>query len=54
MSKTITLRIPEEIYDRLSSNDQSFNQTVIDNLEEHQQMLKYSEDELKGKFTPEE
>lgn len=54
MSKNITLRIPEEIYDRLSSNDQGINQTVINILEEHQQLLKYSEEELRGKFTPEE
>lgn len=54
MSKNITLRIPEEIYDRLSSNDQGINQTVLEIIEEHQQMLKYSEDELKGKFSPEE
>jgi len=54
MNKNITLRIPEEIYDRLSSNDQGINQTVLEIIEEHQQMLKYSEDELKGKFSPEE
>lgn len=54
MSKNITLRIPEEMYDRLSSNDQGINQTVLGIIEEHQQLLKYSEEELRGKFTPEE
>lgn len=54
MSKNITLRIPEEMYDRLSSNEQGINQTVLGIIEEHQQLLKYSEEELRGKFTPEE
>ena len=42
------------MYDRLSSNDQGINQTVLGIIEEHQQLLKYSEEELRGKFTPEE
>jgi len=54
MSKNVTLRIQEEMYDRLSSNDQGINQTVLGIIEEHQQLLKYSEEELRGKFTPEE
>lgn len=54
MSKNVTLRIQEEMYDRLSSNEQGINQTVLGIIEEHQQLLKYSEEELRGKFTPEE
>lgn len=54
MTKNLTIRIPEETYNKLSENEEGMTGAILSIIEEHYQLLKRSELEIKGKFSESE
>lgn len=53
-TKTVTIRIPEDLASWLSVQGESMNQTIVDQLNNARLSRAYGLAELKGKFTPNE
>lgn len=51
MTKSLTIRIPDETYKMLSNMEEGMNSSILNIIEEHKQLLKRSEIELKGMFS---